>query len=158
MTKALIGLGSNLGNREQNLEYGILEIANIPQTKILKVSSIYETKPIGPEQGYFLNAVALIDTEIEPLLFLEALQRIETAAGRTREIKWGPRTLDLDIIDFENCKIASEVLTIPHRFASQRRFVLEPLFEIAPEWEIDGINIKELLAQVSDQELERWKG
>lgn len=158
MTKVLIGVGSNLGNREQNLDFALKEVAKIPTTTISKISSIFETKPIGLAQADFLNLVMLIETEMSPHALLVALQSIENQAGRTREVHWGPRTLDLDIIDIESFQSDSAELTVPHPRAFERKFVLQPIHEIAPKWKIAGQQIEDLLATVRDQEIEIWNG
>ena len=159
MTKSLIGVGSNLGNRKDNIEFAFMQIKNIPRTKILSVSSLYETEAIGgPEQDAFLNAVALVETDLAACELLTELQSIETAAGRKREIKWGPRTLDLDIIDFEGFESASEELQIPHPRATSRRFVLEPLLEVSPGWHISGESVEKLLNHVQGQQVTKLDG
>lgn len=158
MTKAIVSVGSNLGTRSKNLTFAIDSLANIPNTSILKKSSIYETAPIGPEQNDFLNAVVLLETQISPIDLLHALQDIENEAGRTRDLKWGPRTLDLDIVDFEGYKSDFTDLVIPHPQAVKRRFVLEPLFEIEPNWKINEVSVADLLDEVSEQRIELWNG
>ncbi len=159
MTRAVISVGSNLGDRVQNLSFALNQIENLLATDILATSAIYQTAAIGgPEQDDFLNAVLLIETEMDAHQLLEQLQSIETACGRTREIKWGPRTLDLDIIDFENLVSSSEVLQIPHPRAVSRRFVVEPLFEIAPDWQLAGQPLSRLLEELSNQKVEKWVG
>lgn len=159
MTKAVISVGSNLGNRMENIDFAINKIQKLPATDILATSAIYQTAAIGgPEQQDFLNAVLLIDTEMDAHQLLEQLQFIETSCGRTREIKWGPRTLDLDIIDFENLVSNSVDLQIPHPRAVSRRFVVEPLFEIAPDWQLAGEPLSRLLEELSNQKVEKWEG
>lgn len=126
-----IALGSNLGNREKYLEKTIKKISEFAQ--ITKKSSIYETKPVGyKDQGDFLNMVIEITTQLRPYELLKKLQKIETSLKRKREIKNGPRTIDLDII-FYNYEIINEKnLKIPHPEMHKRNFVLNPLVEIAP--------------------------
>ena len=158
MTKAIVSVGSNLGTRSKNLAFAFDSLANISNTSILKKSSIYETEPIGPEQNDFLNAVVLLETQISPIDLLHALQDIENEAGRTRDLKWGPRTLDLDIVDFEGYKSDFTDLVIPHPQAVNRRFVLEPLFEIEPNWKINEVTVADLLDEVSEQRIELWNG
>lgn len=158
MAKAIVSVGSNLGTRSKNLEFAFDHLAKILNTSILKKSNIYETAPIGPEQNDFLNAVVLLETQISPIDLLHALQDIESEAGRTRDLKWGPRTLDLDIVDFEGYKSDFTDLVIPHPHAIKRRFVLEPLFEIEPNWKINDVSVAELLDEVSEQKIELWNG
>ncbi len=159
MTKAVVAVGSNLGDRQQNLYFAFDEISKLPSTKILSKSSLYETQAIGgPEQGAFLNAAVLVETELHPNELLIKLQSIETARGRTREINWGPRTLDLDIIDVENFTSDTEELQIPHPRAVSRRFVIEPIIEIAPNWKFSERSVSEILNELSDQKVSKWEG
>ena len=159
MTKSVISVGSNLGDRKGNLDFALKAISNLPNTEITAVSSIYETAPIGNiEQQEFLNLVLIIETEISPKELLDSLNQIENAAGRVRIEKWGPRTLDLDIIDYTGFVSDDLELTIPHAQAAIRRFVLEPLNEIEPYWKIAGQDLKTLLAKVQDQQLKVWQG
>ncbi len=158
MTKAVISIGSNLGDREQNLLFAFNQIEKLHQTATLAKSEIYETDPIGgPDQNSFLNAVALIDTQLAPIELLNELRKIENASGRTREIKWGPRTLDLDIIDYQNFTSITENLSIPHPRAASRRFVIEPLIDVAPDWKISGRPVSEILIELSDQNVKKWE-
>jgi 2-amino-4-hydroxy-6-hydroxymethyldihydropteridine diphosphokinase len=157
MTKAVLSLGSNQGDRIKNLDLAFENIAEIAQTEILAKSRIFETDPIGgPEQEAYLNAVVLIETELVPQILLAALQDIENIAGRTRETIWGPRTLDIDIIDVEGFVSDSETLQVPHPRAKERRFVLQPMAEVSPQWLISGTSVLELLAQVTDQNVREW--
>jgi len=129
-----VALGSNLGDREKNLKEALKHIAALPETKVIKSSSIYETEPVGePKQRPFYNAVVKIETSLAPERLLQKLQEIEKAFGRVRKEKWGPRTLDLDILLYEQQIIATDKLTIPHPLMAERAFVLEPLAEIDPE-------------------------
>jgi 2-amino-4-hydroxy-6-hydroxymethyldihydropteridine diphosphokinase len=98
----------------------------------------------------------LIETELVPQILLAALQDIENIAGRTRETIWGPRTLDIDIIDVEGFVSDSETLQVPHPRAKERRFVLQPMAEVSPQWLISGTSVLELLAQVTDQNVREW--
>ncbi|MEN9692677.1 MAG: hypothetical protein RLZZ330_321 [Actinomycetota bacterium] len=158
MTKSVISVGSNLGDRKHNLDFAFAEISKLPKTEILIVSSIYETSPVGEiEQQDFLNLALVIDTELSPLELLNQLNRIENEAGRVRNEKWGPRTLDLDIIDYAAYESKDLVLTIPHPQAANRRFVLEPLYEIDSNWKIAGQDLKSLLSNVQDQKLNLWQ-
>jgi 2-amino-4-hydroxy-6-hydroxymethyldihydropteridine diphosphokinase len=131
---ALIGLGSNLGDRPANLNGAISALGHVPGIAVLKVSPFHETEPVGgpPGQGMFLNAVALLETDLEPLSLLHVLQEIETRFGRERTVRWGERTLDLDLLLFDNRIIDTPELCLPHPRMRTRRFVLEPLVEVAP--------------------------
>ena len=144
--KAVIALGSNLGNRELNIDSAIAELAKI--IEITHLSTNYETDPVGgPEQPKYLNAIAIAETELEPEELLTAMLDIENKLGRKREVHWGPRTLDLDLITFGDEVIDSEFLVLPHPRAHERRFVLEPWLEIEPDAYIPGIGKVERILQ-----------
>ena len=131
MNTAFIALGSNLHNPIYHLEKGMRQINHLPKTSIIKRSSLYKTKPLGPKnQPNFINAVIKIKTDYEPIELLNALQDIENKHHRRRIKKWGPRTLDLDILLFNQIEMISERLTIPHPEMINRDFVLIPLFEL----------------------------
>ncbi len=132
---ASIGLGSNLGDRMVNLGGAIAALRETPGVGIAKVSSFRETDPVGgpPGQEKFLNAVALLETTLEPVSLLHVLQEIEDRFARVRTVRWGPRTLDLDLLLFDDRIIQTPELTIPHPRIHTRRFVLEPLVEIVPD-------------------------
>ena len=130
--KAVISLGANIGDANANLDLaiGLLREA----TEVIAVSSYSQTKPIGgPEQPDYLNAVVIVESELPAKDLLALLNGIETAMGRTREIHWGPRVIDLDLIQYGGLLVNDEKLTLPHPRAHQRRFVLAPWFEIEPE-------------------------
>ncbi len=152
-----IGLGSNVGERMNNLTKGL---GLMPQYEIAlnKISSLYETPAWGnTQQNNFLNAVMEISFAGTSLELLSILQEIEKSLGRTREIKWGPRTLDLDILSFHTEITHSEFLQIPHPFLHERAFVLLPWAEIAPEYIVPGIgkSTHSLLQQLPIAEMER---
>lgn len=131
--KSYIALGSNMGDSRRILENAVQKIAGNPAIRLLKRSAFIQTKPYGGvEQADFLNGCIEIETYLSPECLLEDLHRIENEAGRTRGIHWGPRTLDLDILLYGDRIINSEFLTVPHSDMHNRRFVLEPLCEIAP--------------------------
>lgn len=128
-----LSLGSNLGDREENLTNAIDEIADLGALKA--ISSLYEAEPWGlTEQDYFYNIVLLLETSLEPDALLTKLQEIENLLGRKREIKWGPRTIDIDIISIDSYILDNEQLKVPHPFIQDRKFVLIPLKEIAPDY------------------------
>ena len=131
---ALIGLGSNLGDRPANLNGAISALGQVPGITVRQVSSFHETEPVGgpPGQGMFLNAVAVLETDLEPLPLLHVLQEIEARFGRQRTVRWGERTLDLDLLLFDDRIIDTPELCVPHPRMRTRRFVLEPLVEVAP--------------------------
>lgn len=136
MARVFIGIGTNLGDRAANIELARRSLASLPRTRLVAFSPVYETAPVGPvEQGTFLNAAAELDTQLDPYDLLDALARIEGFAGRTpraQRLKWGPRTLDLDILLFENRVISSDELIVPHPMMHERWFVLKPLADLAP--------------------------
>jgi 2-amino-4-hydroxy-6-hydroxymethyldihydropteridine diphosphokinase len=130
----LIGLGSNLGDRRGMLEGAIATLRETPRVLVEKVSAFHETRPVGgpPGQGMFLNAAAVLVTNLDPLQFLHLLQEIEARFGRDRTVRWGERTLDLDLLLFGDEIIDTPELTVPHPQFSLRRFVLAPAAEVAP--------------------------
>lgn len=144
--RAFLGLGSNLGDREALLAGAVRGLPGL-----VAVSSLYETAPIGgPEQPSFLNLVAEVVTELGPFQLLEAGRALEREADRVRIERWGPRTLDIDVLLYGELRLNDPVLSIPHPRMFERRFVLEPLAEVGPELVTDP----QLLA-VADQEIER---
>jgi 2-amino-4-hydroxy-6-hydroxymethyldihydropteridine diphosphokinase len=129
-----LGLGSNLGNKKDNIEKAILRINGHPEINIVKQAKIIETKPEGKlDQPDFLNTVIEIETELEPKELLEELQKIEEELGRVRVEKWGPRIIDIDILLYNNLTIEQEGLTIPHPLVQEREFVLRSLLELCPD-------------------------
>ena len=130
---AYVGLGSNQGDRCAYLESGVRQLESDPGVRIVATSSVYETPPVGYlPQPHFLNAVAAIETELAPAQLLRILRIVEDGHGRQRQIRWGPRTLDLDLLIHGNEIIETEELTVPHPHLTARCFVLVPLCEIAP--------------------------
>ena len=131
---AYIGLGSNLGNRLENCRKAIDALAALPACSVLKTSSFYETSPMGlVEQPAFINAVVLLETIKEAHWLLRQMLAIEDTFGRIRTLKWGPRSIDLDLLFFADLIIDTPDLSVPHPLLHERRFVLEPLNEIAPD-------------------------
>ena len=130
--KAVVSLGANIGDPKANLDLAVALLREA--TDVIAVSSYLQTKPVGgPEQPDYLNAVAIVESELPAKDLLAVLNGIETAMGRTREIHWGPRVIDLDLIQFGGLLVSDEKLTLPHPRAHERRFVLAPWFEIEPE-------------------------
>lgn len=130
--KGIIALGSNIGEPRENLDLAIALLREA--TEVIKVSSYYVTKPVGYEdQPDFVNAVCIIESELPAIELLNMLHGIEKAMGRERTIKWGPRIIDLDIIQYGSLLSNSPELTLPHPRAHERKFVLEPWLEIEPE-------------------------
>ena len=144
--RAVIALGSNLGNRELNIDSAIAELAKI--IEISHLSTNHETDPVGgPEQPKYLNAVLIAETQLDPHELLISLLEIENKLGRKREIHWGPRTIDLDLIVVGDEVVVSDVLVLPHPRAHERKFVLEPWLEIDPTAQIPGIGLVESILQ-----------
>lgn len=156
-----IGLGSNLLNPMQQLKLAVQEIAQLPQTKVVKASSLYASKPMGPQnQPDYVNAVCKIATALSPYQLLDALQQIELKHGRVRkEERWGPRTLDLDILLFGSLNEDTERLQLPHPGIAAREFVLVPLFEITPDLLMpDGQPLAKWVANCNLNQLRRLQG
>ena len=131
--KAFIGLGSNLGDREASLRQALEHLAQAPETVVVRASSLYDTEPVGVEdQPHFLNAVAQLETQLTPRQMLWNLMLIERRLGRVRAQRWGPRTIDLDLLLYEDAIIEDDDFQVPHPELSKRSFVLVPLVELEP--------------------------
>jgi 2-amino-4-hydroxy-6-hydroxymethyldihydropteridine diphosphokinase len=151
-TVAYIGLGSNLSDPRAQVSDAAKAITNIAESKLLGLSSLYLSKPMGPQdQDDYINAVIAIETNLSPLALLDALQAIENTAGRVRkDNRWGARILDCDILLYGNEVIACERLTVPHYGMKIREFVLLPLTEIAPNLTLpDGTAVSELAHKIN---------
>ncbi len=134
MTRTWIGLGSNQGDRADQIATALREVDALERSRVVRVSSLYETAPVGKtDQPFFLNAVAEVETDEDPRGLLRGLLAIEQRMGRSRGVRWGPRTIDLDILIFGGVSEVSDDLTIPHPRLAERAFVLVPLVEIAPD-------------------------
>lgn len=161
MARVYIGLGSNLAEPRQQLEAALAALGRLPHCRLLAASSLYASDPLGPpDQPRYVNAVAALDCALSPLALLDALQAIEREQGRERKAeRWGPRTLDLDILLFDDLQLDEERLTVPHYHMHARAFVLYPLAEIAPELTLpDGRPLQALLDACPFQGLERLTG
>jgi len=135
-TDVILSIGSNIGDRKENIEEAVRRINGLDGTKVLKVSGMYETEPVGYEdQPYFLNICVLVNTEQSPMDLLDSIHEIENSLKRKRVIRWGPRTIDIDIITYGDLNIDTEDLQIPHPRYRQRAFVLKPMADIT---EYDG--------------------
>lgn len=159
MERVYIGLGSNLAEPREQLRGALRALAAVPSSRLVAVSSLYASDPLGPpDQPRYNNAVAALETLQAPLDLLDALQTIEKAQGRERKAeRWGPRTLDLDILLFGDRLLDEPRLTVPHYHLHARAFVLYPLAEIAPQHLqlADGRNLADLLAACPFEGLER---
>ncbi len=130
LTSAFIAIGSNLGDRREHLRFAVLNLPGVHA-----VSGVYETDPVGSpdESGPYLNMVVELETRLNPFELLDLCRRVELADGRERKVRWGARTLDLDVLLYDGVTVHSDELTIPHPRMFERRFVLTPLAEIAPD-------------------------
>jgi 2-amino-4-hydroxy-6-hydroxymethyldihydropteridine diphosphokinase len=151
VAQCAIALGSNLGDSNLILDNAIHILSETPKIKVKSYSKWYQTVAMGPPQPDYLNGCALLDVGLTPQEVLETLLKIEKHFGRERRERWGPRTLDLDLLLFEDLIIDSPTLKIPHPHMRERDFVLIPLAEIAPEWvdPVTGMAIADLLDQLS---------
>lgn len=151
--RAWIGLGSNLDDPLEHIERALQELDRLPLTRRLAASACYVSRPVGPtDQPDFVNAVAMVATQLSPLALLDQLQALEQRHGRVRQRHWGPRTLDLDLLLFADYRLAWPRLTLPHPELAHRAFVLLPLTEVAPELRLpDGRSVARLAAALSDQ-------
>jgi len=133
MTRAHVALGSNLGDRLATLDAAVRALDADEKTHVMAVSRVYESEPVGgPEQGPYLNAVAVLETDRDPHSLLDLLMLTEDRLGRVRGERWGPRTADLDLILYDGPPVSSPDLTVPHPRARERAFVLVPLMEVDP--------------------------
>jgi len=159
MTRVYIALGSNLANPLHQVQSALNALAELPQTKLIATSSLYRTPPLGPQdQPDYLNAVVALDTDLSAENLLDHTQKIELEHGRVRkDERWGPRTLDLDILLFGDEIINTERLTVPHYDMKNRQFMLYPLAEIAPELRFpSGESLQTVIAQLGAEPLTRW--
>ncbi len=153
---AFVGLGGNLGDPQTRIEQALLALDAIPATRLVRRSRLYRSAPWGmTQQPAFVNAVAQLATTLAPRDLLDALLAIERANGRERDgLRWGPRTLDLDLLLHGDCQLDQPGLTLPHPYIAERAFVLVPLGEIAPRLQLPGgARIDELLARLGPHEV-----
>ncbi|MDQ2640885.1 MAG: 2-amino-4-hydroxy-6-hydroxymethyldihydropteridine diphosphokinase [Pseudomonadota bacterium] len=149
---AYVGVGSNLGDSRTRVREAFGALAGLAQTRLIARSRLYRTRPFGPvPQGDFINAVAGLLTQLDAAALLEGLRGIERAAGRVRAERWGPRTLDLDLLVFGAQQLQTAELTVPHPGITARGFVLAPLHDVAPTLDVPGAGrVEVLLRQLAD--------
>lgn len=148
----ILSFGSNLGNREENIRIALHLLAGENKLQIQKISSLYETEPVGfADQNFFLNAVALITTDLSPEELIKHCLAVEVRMGRVRDLRWGPRNIDIDVLCYHDLVIQTELLTLPHPRMRERRFILLPLLEVAGDIALPGnILVSKALADCQD--------
>jgi 2-amino-4-hydroxy-6-hydroxymethyldihydropteridine diphosphokinase len=152
VSDVFVGLGGNLGDREALLAEALRKLDATSGITVERISSLYETKPVGQiPQPDFLNLVAKLTTNLPPYALLNTCLRIETELGRERRERWGPRTVDLDVLWCEGVAQADEKLTLPHPRMHERGFVLVPLAELAPKLKLGGREVAELVEALGEQ-------
>lgn len=155
MPRAYIGLGSNLGHKHAMLEEATALLGALPGVAVAARSRFYHTPPWGDmDQDAFLNAALAVDTDLSPRELLDACLAVERSLGRVRDRKWGPRTIDLDVLDYGGMTAHEDRLVLPHPYLLERAFVLVPLAEIAPDLVVNGVPIAEALARVDRSGIE----
>lgn len=148
---AVLALGSNLGESRDTLSSAVADLADHPQVKLSAVSPVVRTRPVGgPEQPDYLNLVVAVETGLDPHELLAHCQAVEARHHRERIVRWGPRTLDVDIITYGTATVDDEDLTIPHPRAASRAFVLQPWAWMEPDAVLDGTPVADLAARAED--------
>jgi 2-amino-4-hydroxy-6-hydroxymethyldihydropteridine diphosphokinase len=157
MARALLSLGSNLGDREATLHAALHELEASGEVRVIRRSSLYATAPVGTtDQPEFYNLVVEVETLLPPEVLLDRCQAVEAQLGRVRGERWGPRTVDVDILLYDRQTVSTERLIVPHPEMLRRRFVLEPLLEIAPDAVLpDGSPIAPHLPPLAGQSVRR---
>lgn len=136
--RAFVGVGSNLGDRWARLALAARALKATPRVALVRASRVWDSAPLGPPQPRYLNAVLELETGLPPRELLAALRRVERVAGRSRHLRWGPRTLDLDLLLYADSSLEAPGLTVPHPGIASRRFVLAPLAELCPGLVVPG--------------------
>lgn len=160
-TKVILALGSNLGERNDTLSTAVADLVDPPEVRLLGVSPVVQTKPVGGPEGQpdFLNMVMAVETALTPMELLKHCHSVEQKHHRTREVRWGPRTLDVDVIVFGDVTSDDPVLTIPHPRAAERAFVLYPWSLLEPNARLNGRSVAELAAAAADMpDIRRFDG
>ncbi|WP_312817467.1 2-amino-4-hydroxy-6-hydroxymethyldihydropteridine diphosphokinase [Atlantibacter subterraneus] len=159
MTRVYLAIGSNLASPLEQVNAALAALAELPESQLVAVSDFYRTPPLGPQdQPDYLNAAVALETTLAPEALLDHTQRIELQQGRERKAhRWGPRTLDLDIMLFGEMQIDTPRLTVPHYDMKNRAFMLLPLAQIAPDLRFpDGDKLSDLLANLDPSGISRW--
>ncbi|WP_444923305.1 2-amino-4-hydroxy-6-hydroxymethyldihydropteridine diphosphokinase [Microbulbifer sp. DLAB2-AF] len=158
MERVFIGLGSNLSEPQKQLRSALAAMEEIPDCRLLRCSSFYHSAPIGPgEQPDYVNAVAELECALTPIGLLDQLQTIEQAHGRERSVRWGARTLDLDVLLFGEQQLDETRLQVPHPRMAERNFVLQPLAELDPQLQLpSGELLQQLLQDCPQNRLEKF--
>ncbi|ARS52124.1 2-amino-4-hydroxy-6-hydroxymethyldihydropteridine diphosphokinase [Kushneria konosiri] len=155
--RAWIGLGSNLDHPQQQVSTALEDLSRLPLTRLWAHSSPYSSRPVGPQdQPDFINAVAVLETRLSSLALLDQLQALEQRHRRVRKRHWGPRTLDLDILLYDDQQLDLARLSVPHPWLCERAFVVQPMLEIEPELRLPGgLPLKQLPAALPSNDLKR---
>jgi 2-amino-4-hydroxy-6-hydroxymethyldihydropteridine diphosphokinase len=159
MSRAFIAIGSNMGNPSAQVLQAFTDLGSLPLSTLIVCSSLYWSAPVGNEdQPYFINAVAEIETRCNPYALLSAMHQIEAVHGRTRSAKNGPRTLDLDLLLYDDLVLSDKEIVLPHPRMHERAFVLLPLIEIFPNCHIPGHDLaRRCLANCNDQKVDLFQ-
>jgi 2-amino-4-hydroxy-6-hydroxymethyldihydropteridine diphosphokinase len=154
--RIFVGLGANLGDAIANVRAALVQLGALPETSLVAASAMYRSAPLDAAGPDYVNAVAELQTELEPEALLAQLQSLEQRFGRQRPYRHAPRTLDLDLLFYGDRRIDGPALTVPHQRAHERAFVLAPLAELAPAWRLaDGRSVTAALAALPDQQTAR---
>ncbi|WP_408954963.1 2-amino-4-hydroxy-6-hydroxymethyldihydropteridine diphosphokinase [Natroniella sp. ANB-PHB2] len=157
MESVYLGLGTNLGDKEKNLKEAVELISNFPKTELIKVSKVYETEPWGyTEQDKFLNLCLEVKTELAPYQLLAECQGVEKDLDRERKIRWGPRSIDVDILLYGDLALSDQKLTVPHPRIQERVFVLKPLAELDKKLVIKGRSLLEWIELLDEQGIKEY--
>ena len=154
-SRAYLGLGGNVGDVKSAMQWAVAQIEGIPTTTVFAVSPLYKTPPWGIKtQNWFLNACIGVSTKVKPHALMRELIGIEKRAGRVRDVRWGPRTLDIDILTFDSLSIKTPYLSLPHPRMMERAFVMTPLADIAPDLMIHGASVRGMSSSIADPKME----
>lgn len=156
MTSAFIALGANLGDPVAQLREAAQRLRNTAGLHSVQLSPIYFSAPVGVvDQPRFANAAVRLETSLDARALLAVCHAVEHTMGRVRTVRWGPRTIDLDLIFFGTLRLTDEALTLPHPRWSERAFVVQPIYELAPDLIVDGVPLRETLAKLDRSDLQR---